>query len=266
MGQLRRTSEVTTWPSFTVPAALVASRPWEIHDNVLVFPYVDSEAFERKPLPHEWFSRVLPDLDADSFETYAEMALAIGPLVDPEAPLRHVPAWVNDGDLPNGEFSQVPFDVLRFHLRTAQALEKHWRLFKAGEDTMEAWEWYGQGAAVLGRDRQADFYFTGALNSALACFSPRVVIERTAPSAFSSGGLDFVPVYVAVCLQLWNHIAEGGELRECPHCRTRFYRQEGRSKRDQGRTTGVTYCSASCAWSASKKRTRARKRATDTAK
>jgi hypothetical protein len=58
-----------------------------------------------------------------------------------------------------------------------------------------------------------------------------------------------LPLFCILCLELYNHIAEGASYRACANepCGRLFVRQRGRSKHGQSRTRGVKYCSSECA-------------------
>jgi hypothetical protein len=57
------------------------------------------------------------------------------------------------------------------------------------------------------------------------------------------------PLYAICALELFNHIVGDADYRECANerCRRTFSKQEGRSDKGQHRSSGVIYCSASCA-------------------
>jgi hypothetical protein len=66
-----------------------------------------------------------------------------------------------------------------------------------------------------------------------------------------------------LCLQIADHIARGATLRQCKNtsCGRWFSRQSGRAEYNQHRTSGVIYCSASCARTQGSRAWRRRKRA-----
>lgn len=56
-------------------------------------------------------------------------------------------------------------------------------------------------------------------------------------------------LYSRCCLELFNHLAEHATYRKCANetCGRLFVRQSGRARFDQHRTSGVRFCSATCA-------------------
>jgi hypothetical protein len=89
-----------------------------------------------------------------------------------------------------------------------------------------------------------------AVNSAAAAYGPR--LEAVHPVLEARGlafGRPLPRVLTAMCLQLLGFVAEGVPARRCASetCGRYFTRQRGRSQFGQSRSTGVLYCSASCA-------------------
>ncbi len=89
-----------------------------------------------------------------------------------------------------------------------------------------------------------------AVNSAAAAYGPR--LEAVHPALEARGhafGRPLPRVLTAMCLQLLAFVAEGVPARRCASetCGRYFTRQRGRSRFGQSRSTGVLYCSASCA-------------------
>lgn len=98
--------------------------------------------------------------------------------------------------------------------------------------------WTPEGPAVL---------LHLAMSSALMPFGPQVRTFREGEAP--------VPLFTdasswhALCLELFNHMVEGAKYKTCVNeaCGRLFVRQQGRAQHGQHRTTGVKYCSSSCA-------------------
>ena len=125
-------------------------------------------------------------------------------------------------------------------------------------------------------DRQAEELLIEVLNKGLLAYAPRLELHGTMTSLMKrfgaanqdtnqqwSIGTPNVDLFDGVCLQLFNLLAEGLPASRCKNdvCDKWFVRQRGRAKSGQHRTTGVTYCSTSCARSHTQRTRRQRVRA-----
>lgn len=116
-------------------------------------------------------------------------------------------------------------------------------LWSHQKDPVDSPPWTREGPAVL---------LHLALSSALLQFGPQVRTVRPgndgapdAPIALFSD----VSCWHALCLELFNHMVEGAKYKTCANeaCGRLFVRQQGRALHGQHRTSGVKYCSSSCA-------------------
>jgi len=102
-------------------------------------------------------------------------------------------------------------------------------------------------------ERRAARALEGLLNWGLAPFHAEVRVFLPGDSArdenpFEYGG--FLPsTFSTICLQIANHMTQEATYHQCGNetCGRFFYRQRGRAEFDQYRTSGVKYCSVSCA-------------------
>jgi hypothetical protein len=108
------------------------------------------------------------------------------------------------------------------------------------------------------------------LAPALREFSPRVLNRHLVGYAMLQGPyyemtaspwVD-IDLYSLCCAEFFNHIAEHVPYRRCANdrCQRLFVNQEGRAKKGQRRSTGVLYCSASCARAVAQRTYRRRRR------
>lgn len=102
----------------------------------------------------------------------------------------------------------------------------------------------------------------------LVPFAPRLEI----PDSFSGNRaseldadkpwLRNLPLFSICCAELFNHVVESEPYRVCANerCRRLFVRQEGRAVKGTRRSSGVRFCSASCARAQAQRAYRRRKR------
>lgn len=103
----------------------------------------------------------------------------------------------------------------------------------------------------------------GIVNFGLREFPMTIHVAAVDADRFAHIWREGPTLFGFLCLQIANFIAEGASLRPCRNesCGRWFSRQSGRAEFGQHRTTGVLYCSASCARTQGSREWRRRKRA-----
>jgi hypothetical protein len=249
---------MTVWPGGVVPVPRVQRRPAQPLDSGRYLHY-DEEAFlellpdsEYVELPDELHLRELTEVDAEDPDALAAWSGQWGRLTGfGDRAFERLPAGLKDESairqaqehaerLGVPAVHVVPMDAAYFAVRGMQALVRHWSAYVEHDDpraVVEAWQTDDPETAWR--------HFESYLNWALQPFQARVMVNG---EEFAWGVPD-VNCYSAMALQLLNHISEGATVRRCGNepCRRMFVRQRGRAQHDQHRTTGVLYCSASCA-------------------
>lgn len=195
-------------------------------------------------LPYEWaMDDGLDDIDGDEFRRhYAGWAkgkdFAELWRIRQQGMSREINDWC-------GVFHP---DEFRVRARLLRDMTRIWQCHQGQlhlTDVLMRWEsdWAGRP----GSERQAvERYLLPLLNHGLRPFSQRLVLQtesEVGPPKIR------VSLYSALCLQLANHVSEGGAYQKCAAeaCDHLFVRQRGRAKHGQNRTSQVLYCSDRCA-------------------
>jgi len=160
----------------------------------------------------------------------------------------------------------IPAEAAAEHLRVLRTLVGHWRAHTDGGDVTKPWTEFGYDLVTRGLLRESHwpeesawFLFSWYLNTALEVFHAHLALPwGIFPSTPTT--------YQALCLQLFNHIVEGAGFRICANetCGRFFWRQRGRAKYRQFHTTGVRYCSRTCARAQAARELRRRKKGAST--
>ncbi len=139
----------------------------------------------------------------------------------------------------------VSEDVVRLHFRALWSLVDHWLAHQEQDSggIVDAWELNGwnrpKSLAV------AWMWWSDFVNKAVAPFTVRVDVEDDYGRV--GRGNPYPTAYSALVMQLVELVADGTPWKRCAFdgCEQLFARQIGRAQRDQTRSFGVLYCSAS---------------------
>ena len=151
-------------------------------------------------------------------------------------------------------------EEFRLHVRLLRDLTRIWQAHQTRKGyaaVTEQWESQAFGitellsVSALNLETMLVWFLVSHLNHGLRDFHIALDLgstEDALPNRFR-GGASQPSLFALLCLQLWNHIAEGATYRRCQNerCGRLFVRQQGRAKRQQHRTEGVMYCSKDCA-------------------
>jgi hypothetical protein len=259
---------ITTWPNVAVSVPPMMVESVRLVDGVWLDYSLPVREVE---LPDELYLRQARDVDLDDAEAIANFVAAYGRLGRPELRGRNM-TWaflpfpgggaldlqapvdlslailVRAADLnPAYSWDNRPFSHIaevRLYLKYLRTFVEIWDKetrspvhFDWENRTLESIGEFGDAAGKLG-------YLAEALSSGLKPFHPVVLSVFGRPASAVAYN-----TYSAMCLQLFNHVAENASYCTCASetCGRLFVRQLGRAKYDQHRTSGVRFCSKECA-------------------
>jgi hypothetical protein len=191
--------------------------------------------------------------------------------------------WSPDKDLDFRDFLYIsdnptPDDLITFEilweplwwmvggrLRAVRSLARHWIAYRQGNSVRPAWDEEGlrprpdhriPGSALEGiygdSDGLAWSWFQTLLRKGLVHLQPTVTVSarRFGQGTYHYGRVTMETDSVgALTTQLFNLMHEDAPIRWCANepCGRPFVHQRGRSAAGQYRTTGIKFCSVSCA-------------------
>lgn len=256
---------ITVWPGVPVPVP-----------QTIVFPvchaegdfiHYDPDTWKFRTVPEELYLREVASLDLDDVEAIAAFTSEYGLLLDFD--------W---SDLFSDEFAlhasddysylrRIHGDVIAEMARHAVDRPEERDFFHADEFRLRAWRlhdltrvwdhltghrtleevqaaWKSKWMPAPESAEAAADRLARGLTFGLKPFQMRVEVDGSAASPSANPTL-----YSALCLQLANHVAERADYHRCANerCDNLFVRQRGRAVYGHNRTSGVDFCSASCA-------------------
>lgn len=260
---------ITTWPGGPVPVPAVEVNPdVRVDGDFLYFgSAVDLPAPAPKVPPDQLYLYELEDLDLSSVSAVAALCRVQGRIapmcLDDDLP-RTMGTWA--GAVSRHSFEKfgrkyeslnderfgapkVHVDEFTYRVRIVRNLSRHLQAHVRGESVVAVWpECRDEGEAWL--------RFAGFVNAALTPFRVRVEIGAYAPS------VPELALYSVAVLQMVNDYTEHVDFKVCAaeKCGRTFLRQRGRSS-SYSRSSGVIYCSDTCANSQAQREWRRRQRA-----
>lgn len=254
----------TLWPSGPVGAPAVERSAHVARDGAYIEQRRDPSA--AAPLPPELVIRELPGLDLDDPDAVVGFLQTHGIINRPNTDLHGPAAYltVEPNEPRPDNWSGYTWSTAALWLRTARSLAAHWALAETGGDVIEAWaDWgerFGPRVAITEPD-MAWAAWAADLNVGLGVLRVRVETQPFGQGTVTVGR-PAVSLYSGLCVQLFNLLAEGDSPRHCANetCGGWFVRQAGRAEHGQHRSTGVKFCSKSCARAQAERERRRRNR------
>ncbi len=251
---------ITTWPGAPVPVPEIeVNGDVRVNGERLHFGGDPGKLRERRQPPDQLYLFELADLNLADVEAVAELCRNLGPI----APMRRtddLPAKVRgiwareltihsmqygrtwepiDAGDDNFIYGEPHVDELTYRVRVLRQLTRHFHAHATGAPVADAWP-------DCGDNHEAWRRFSSFADAALSPFRVRVMVDVGHPDF--NVGEPRPGLYSIAVLQMFNDFVEQVDFRTCPaeKCGRIFLRQRGRSQ-FYSRTTGVLYCSPSCA-------------------
>jgi hypothetical protein len=210
-------------------------------------------------------------------------AKRVNPDLYTDAQLEQLDEWES---LPGGLALELAFgpietlDEFCFAARCLRDLTSAWQMWRDGlavtdfkwvsPSKPEGWPWSERTAVGVG-DAPTQL-LAHMLTCFLRSFSPQLSFEWSTSLAtkdLAAGinaeprrGPEYAPLYAICALELFNHIIENAEYHICANerCLRTFVHQQGRAEKGPHRSSGVKYCSPSCARATAQREYRRRRR------
>lgn len=266
----------TVWPGTPIPVPLLSPVDHvEVVDDWILWPMQDPKKKPTVELPPDFYLRELTDLDCDNLDAIADLVRRYGYFcafqledLDDAAKYTHKRILVEAPE--NGKFINGHHrDNIILHLQTAQRAIEIWTASQAEGGLEELTEELVTEDALYQIQTDLPEHETLADIQDIYIQDLRDDLIATLNAAlgkFSVGIGDLASrqptIYSVSFLQMYNHITEGAVLLRCANepCGNLFVRQRGRATFGQHRTSGVRYCSNSCARAQGQRELRRRRR------
>jgi len=157
----------------------------------------------------------------------------------------------------------TPVSAIALHVLTLRALASNLKIhFDGGGVRDFASAWLSHGFPVPEKEGQSWLWFDTLINAALRPYHAHVQFYPNAGTL--TGATPMPTLYQACALQLYNYIAAATPFAHCANerCGRIFTRQRGRAQYGQHRSSGVRFCSHSCAKAQGERERRRRLRRT----
>jgi len=146
---------------------------------------------------------------------------------------------------------------VKLWLRTMQVMVDHWLAYESDDPVQDAWKRDPVLWSVRMGEIDAWRRFAQGMNKGLEVYRARVELIVDPHYTENAPRPD---LFCAMCVQLFNVMAEGLPMRWCANCGNPFLRQQGRARENQNRTEGVKFCTPQCANADAQRAYRARKK------
>jgi hypothetical protein len=261
---------VTVWPSLPLPPLPVERAPLLVDGQGRLHWAPVKEPAE---LPEEWVLRQLADADLKDDAAVAALLEEYGVITSPyfdrsSVPLDRQERLARPPSLE--EFrsdnwwrtrSDGTLEDARWWLKTARALAGVWREASLGGDPPSAWS----AEQIWLPPRSCWPHFALALGAGLEPFRAHVEHRAEIPGGDPfTFGVPQTGLYSAACRQVFNLVVEQPTARRCESatCGRAFVHQLGGVKyRQHYRSTGLRFCTPSCARNETQRQYRRRQRA-----
>lgn len=275
----------SVWPEQTLEVSQVPVWPVEIRDEWLLVQatentqtpdwIISKTVVDRMVnLPSELYLREVMELDLQSEQRILAFVAEYGPPFSLHDPGGDLAPWLTDPDEPlwlddvprvifglsKRSWLSYPLGLVRLHIWSIRNAARLWQL-QTGQLTLEQLQtvWEPPAPAPQSADEATQF-LADILNGGLKPFHARLEIFRVGQDEHT-WTIDSPGLYSALCLQLFNNVAEEAVYITCHNetCGRLFVRQRGRAKQGKYHTTGVKYCSDYCARAQGQREIRRRK-------